>query len=130
VARKLLSTLPDHSAESRSWSQPASGDSKPCALPTTSAASQLEQARDIFAVLAQAQRGLACESQADSVTLSFSGAPGAEAAIVEAAERFSARGDLVLERGPMLVRLRGPTASEIDDLHPPSNLSRLEASAD
>ena len=106
MARNLLTARPDRSAESRSWIQTSADDQGIGSLPAPSAASELNQARDIFAVLAQAQRGLECESQADGVTLRFSEAPGVEAAVVEAAERFCAKGDLVLERGAMWVRLR------------------------
>lgn len=100
------------------------------ALPSPSAASQLDQARDVFDLLAKAQKGLACESQADSVTLSFLGAPGAEAAVVEAAERFSVKGKLVLQSGPMWVQLRLPRQDEICGQEAPSMPPRLEATAD
>lgn len=120
MARKHLSTPTNRSAESRSWrSQPS--------LPEPSAASQLDQARDIFAVLAKAQKGLACDSQPGSVTISYEGAPGAEAAILEAAERFAAKGALVLQRGLMWVRLRLAQKNEIADADLTS--ARVDASA-
>lgn len=130
MARKLLSTLPHRSAESRSWAGPFSGEAAgDNALPSPSAEDRLQQARDVFTILAKAQKGLTCESQADSVTLNFLGAPGAEAAVLEAAERFAVGGKLVLQRGAMLVQLRLPQADDTSDVDPPFIAASLEAAA-
>lgn len=119
MARKLSSTVPDRSAESRSWARsPHASEAVALASSGLTPAERLDQARDVFAILAKAQKGLDCNSRRNSVTLSFEGAPGVEAAVLEAAERFTAEGGLILQRGPTWIRLHGPREDEIDDPAP------------
>lgn len=112
MARDLLTGPVERSIDPSSWA--ASDTTEP-----VSAVTRLAQARDILTVLANAQRGLVCESDTGSVTLDYGGAPTAEAAILEAAERLVESGGLRLVRRVNAVQLElsgesGPLSPDDD----------------
>lgn len=98
MARDLLTGPVEHSIDPYTW---AASDTAEAVRALT----RLAQARDILNVLANAQRGLVCESDAGSVTLDYGGAPTAEAAILEAAERLVGSGGLRLVRRVSAIQL-------------------------
>lgn len=115
-------------AEIRSWSDRfAEVETGLGQLPPPSPERQLDHAREIFAILAKAQKGLVSELAAGSVALNYRGAPCAEAAAIEAAERVAARGTLILVRHAMSVQLKLPASDGKQDLPAHRNALRSVA---
>lgn len=68
----------------------------------------VQDAVEAMTALAQAQPGLMVEPKGLSVALHYRGAPQAEAAVLEFADRLSAAGELDLQHGDKVVELKSP----------------------
>jgi trehalose 6-phosphate phosphatase len=68
----------------------------------------LEEARRVFRIAAQAERRLLFEEKGLSVALHYRQAPGIEAAVHEISEHLTERTGLILQKGDMVAELKTP----------------------
>lgn len=69
---------------------------------------RIKDAVSVFEALASARPGLFVEPKGQSVAIHYRGAPGAEEAVLEVADRVSVASGLTVQRGKMVVELRTP----------------------